>query len=277
MDNSSTIKKHVLFCHCGGENISPQMLKTVDVFLKDNKADATKISDLCGLAANHIPLTERSRSATPERSRRADPESLMKPGTDYLVIGCYRRTMDLLFQQVSVKTDYQHINLCEEKEEKAVVDQISSFLNGESGNYTELKEDSGWPSWYPVIDYQRCTACGQCADFCLFGVYEKSDSLVKVVHPRGCKNNCPACARICPSTAIIFPKYKNGGAIAGSDQIDEVAEHQRKLQDIETIMGDDIYAALAQRKAKRQSIIREEVLRKAHEERDNALNELKKS
>lgn len=262
MDNSSTIKKHVLFCHCSGENIPQQMLKAVEDCLKANKADATKISDLCGIVANRKDLLI--------------PTSLMKPGTEYLVIGCYRRTMDLLIQQVPIKTDYKHINLYQEKEADAVVAQISSFLNGETGDYTEIKKDSGWPSWYPVIDYSRCTACGQCADFCLFGVYEKTASLVKVVNPKHCKNNCPACARICPSTAIIFPKYKNGGAISGSEEIDEVAEHQRKLQDIESIMGDDIYAALAQRKAKRQSIIREEVMRKANEERNNALNELKK-
>jgi Pyruvate/2-oxoacid:ferredoxin oxidoreductase delta subunit len=237
------------------------MLKAVDDCLKVNQADATKLSDLCGLAANRKDLLN----------------GLMKPGTEFLVIGCYRRTMDMLFQQVSLKTDYTHINLYQEKDADAVVEQISSFLNGETGAYNEIKEDSGWPSWYPVLDYSRCTSCGQCADFCLFGVYEKTESLVKVVHPNHCKNNCPACARICPSTAIIFPKYKNGGAISGSGEIDEVAEHQRKLQDIESIMGDDIYAALAQRKAKRQSIIREEVLRKANEERNNALNEQKNS
>ena len=25
--------------------------------------------------------------------------------------------------------------------------------------------------WYPVIDYDRCTNCMECIDFCLFGVY----------------------------------------------------------------------------------------------------------
>lgn len=261
MNSTSTPQKHILFCNCGGENIEPQMLKAVDDFLNDKKVSATKLSDLCGLTANRKDLLK----------------DLMKPGTEYLVIGCYRRTMDLLFQQVSLKTEYKHINLYQEKAANVVGEQINNFCNGDTGNYNEIKDDSGWPSWYPVIDYARCTSCGQCSDFCLFGVYEKTESLVKVVNPMGCKNNCPACARICPSTAIIFPKYKNGGAISGSEEIDEVAEHQRKLQDIETFMGDDIYAALAQRKAKRQSIIREEVMRKAHEERNNALNELKKS
>jgi MinD superfamily P-loop ATPase len=135
---------------------------------------------------------------------------------------------------------------------------------------SEMQSEAEWPSWYPVIDYSRCTACGQCADFCLFGVYEKAEGKVNVINPKGCKNNCPACARICPQTAIIFPKYKQGGAISGSDSIDEVAEQQRLQQDMSSILGSDIYKALEQRKVKRQSIIKEDAMKKAIEERDRA-------
>lgn len=65
-----------------------------------------------------------------------------------------------------------------------------------------------WIPWFPVIDETRCINCGKCADFCMFGVYEKVDGHFRVVHPAACKTDCPACARICPANAIIFPKSR---------------------------------------------------------------------
>ena len=39
-------------------------------------------------------------------------------------------------------------------------------------------------------------------------MYALSDEgRVEVRKPAGCKTNCPACARMCPHQAIIFPKY----------------------------------------------------------------------
>jgi len=65
-----------------------------------------------------------------------------------------------------------------------------------------------WVPWFPVIDAARCVNCGKCADFCMFGVYEKVNGHFRVVKPAACKTDCPACARICPANAIIFPKSK---------------------------------------------------------------------
>lgn len=71
--------------------------------------------------------------------------------------------------------------------------------------------------WYPVIDYARCTNCLECLDFCLFGVYGV-DSLERILveNQDQCKKGCPACSRVCPQQAIMFPEYKTA-AIAGAD------------------------------------------------------------
>ncbi len=45
--------------------------------------------------------------------------------------------------------------------------------------------------------------------------------------------------------------------------------------DIESLLGDDLYAGLERRRIKRQSIIREEAMRKALLERENAITDIK--
>ncbi len=70
--------------------------------------------------------------------------------------------------------------------------------------------------WYPVIDFSRCTNCMECIDFCLFGVYgvDRFETIL-VEQPDNCRKGCPACSRVCPENAIIFPQHKTP-TIAGS-------------------------------------------------------------
>jgi NAD-dependent dihydropyrimidine dehydrogenase PreA subunit len=76
--------------------------------------------------------------------------------------------------------------------------------------------------WYPVIDYSRCTNCMECIDFCLFGVYGiDAAETILVEQPDNCRKGCPACSRVCPEKAIIFPQHKTA-AIAGGP-VDGVA------------------------------------------------------
>lgn len=73
--------------------------------------------------------------------------------------------------------------------------------------------------WYPVIDFSRCTNCMECIDFCLFGVYgiDQSETIV-VEQPDNCRKGCPACSRVCPENAIMFPRHKTP-AIAGDPHV----------------------------------------------------------
>lgn len=256
--------KKIVFCKCGGDTIKPEKLKEIEKNLIDLNIDLIKLSDLCG-----VSVLNKEKLVT-----------VFRENYEYLIVGCHSRALKLLLANAGVKpADFslKFINFFAADNEK-IFGEISSFNNGNDRNrknvVEEIRISSGWSPWFPVIDYARCSACGQCADFCLFGVYEKTEGKVNVINPQECKNNCPACARICPQTAIIFPKYKSGGAISGSDMIDEISEQMRQTEDINSILNSDIYSALEERKKKRKSIILKEKMNKAIEERQNALNNL---
>jgi Pyruvate/2-oxoacid:ferredoxin oxidoreductase delta subunit len=100
--------------------------------------------------------------------------------------------------------------------------------------------DTGAPSprWYPVMDKPRCVECRHCLDFCLFGVYELCEGKVVVAHPDRCKHGCPACARICASSAIMFPLYQRDPAISGAPgQFVAVGDEARALYQKRTGKG----------------------------------------
>jgi ferredoxin len=257
------MSKKIVFCNCGGNNIGTERLIGLDNLLQNTDAEVITISDLCGLSV----------------SGKEEISQVFSNTDKVLLLACYPRTINIVLTNAGI--DFQnskyHLLNIRELNDHQIFNEIELFCEEDAGehSYTEIKSDEEWPAWYPIIDESRCTSCGQCANFCLFGVYEINDIKVHVINPHGCKNNCPACARICPQTAIIFPKYQQGGAIGGSDQIDEVAEQQRQVQDIATILGSDIYQALEQRKKKRQSIINSETMKRALAEREKALSERK--
>ena len=106
---------------------------------------------------------------------------------------------------------------------------------------------TSWIPWFPVIDYSRCKNCKQCLSFCLFDVYGLSpEGKVEVRSGRNCKTNCPACARVCPEAAIIFPKY-DAAPINGDEVADEDLHRESAKAELSSILGGDVYAALRQR------------------------------
>ena len=96
--------------------------------------------------------------------------------------------------------------------------------------------------WYPVIDYGRCTNCLECLDFCLFGVYGvDSMDRILVENQDSCKKGCPACSRVCPEQAIMFPEYK-AAAIAGAP----VGAISGLKIDLSRLFGGEVKDALSQ-------------------------------
>ncbi len=141
----------------------------------------------------------------------------------------------------------------------------------------KIKKPGEWRPWFPVIDYDRCTNCMQCLSFCLFGVYGVSeDQKIQVQNEDQCKTNCPACSRVCPEVAIMFPKYK-AGPING-DVVNTTDLQREKMKvDISALLGGDIYATLRERSARAKSrFAKERDPDKALKERQRCLVELQK-
>lgn len=115
-----------------------------------------------------------------------------------------------------------------------------------------LSQPGKWKPWFPVIDYSRCTNCMQCLSFCLFDVYGVSDKKIEVRNQDNCKTDCPACSRVCPEVAIMFPKYKHG-PINGDEVSAEDMRREAMKIDISALLGGDIYSMLRERSAKAKS------------------------
>src|SRR6185295_19191775 len=103
------------------------------------------------------------------------------------------------------------------------------------------------------IDYDRCTNCMQCLSFCLFDVYGVSaDQKIQVQNQNNCKTECPACSRVCPEVAIMFPKYRHGPINGEEIKTDDVRREAMKV-DISALLGGDIYSMLRDRSVKAKS------------------------
>lgn len=136
-------------------------------------------------------------------------------------------------------------------------------------------QPGAWKPWFPVIDYDRCTNCMQCLSFCLFGVYGvDGDSRIQVQNNDNCKTNCPACSRVCPEAAIMFPKYKagpiNGDTVSSSD-----LQREKMKIDISALLGGDVYSMLRARSERAKSrFSKERDSDKALTERQKCLTKL---
>lgn len=64
--------------------------------------------------------------------------------------------------------------------------------------------------WFPTIDADLCTGCGQCLEFCANGVFELNDEgIMEVAVEYNCVVGCNKCAEFCPMDAIEFPSIES--------------------------------------------------------------------
>jgi len=141
----------------------------------------------------------------------------------------------------------------------------------------DLEKPGAWKPWFPVIDYQRCTNCMQCLSFCLFDVYgSTTEGKIQVRNQNNCKTDCPACSRVCPEVAILFPKYRHGPINGDEIRADDMRREAMKV-DISALLGGDLYAMLRDRSAKAKSrFSKERDEERALKERQNCMVKLQK-
>ncbi|MDF1823694.1 MAG: ferredoxin family protein [Verrucomicrobiales bacterium] len=161
---------------------------------------------------------------------------------------------------------------------EAIVSLVSETRTGLNAELNQPGQDGAWKPWFPVIDYDRCTNCMQCLSFCLFDVYGVDDEKqIQVQNNDNCKTNCPACSRVCPEVAIMFPKYSSG-PINGEPVKQADIERESMKVDITALLGGDIYSSLRTRSEKAKSrFSKERSPDKALDERKRCLTKLQQS
>ncbi|MHC4738841.1 MAG: hypothetical protein ACYS9Y_08050 [Planctomycetota bacterium] len=243
----------VLFCNCGYSNIIDSNLKTQVLNALDAAAvDFEAVQDLCEMAAGK----------NPKLKCWAQAESI-------IIVACYSRAVKWLFNAADApldpgKTQFHNMRTC--TPEEIILSLLGEKITDNNKQEFQLEEKGHWIPWFPVIDYDRCKNCMQCMNFCLFGVYGLSeDELVQVINPGGCKTNCPACARMCPQTAIIFPKYTEP-PINGDTVDDNNAELQKPHLDITKLSHNDIHEMIRRRSKGKERFAKNKTDRKQADE-----------
>lgn len=221
----------IVCCRCEHYRIVGEQ---VTARIADAGIQCLSVPDLCQLAADKAPILK-------EWSQ-----------TDNLsIVACHRRAIKCLFQTADAPLDEEKVTYYNARtgDTEEIIDSLTALKS--PGQITNIADKTEWIPWFPVIDYDRCTNCRQCFNFCLFGVYALTDDgKVKVTKPNACKTNCPACARVCPQKAVIFPKYKDSPI--NGDEVDESAiDHKKDVSQVEELLGGNIHEIIRNRKAKK--------------------------
>ncbi len=247
-------KSCILFCNCGAGVITSDKSEQIKSTLVSLDADLFQLDDFCGIVLNRKGFI-----------RAIDQKYARK-----IMVACYPRAIKNLLAQNDLELSGLEVLNFRELPVAGIESKLKIDFSFAEGKAIETNVETGLdvPAWYPVIDQPLCTDCGKCFKFCLFGVYTFGNKRLKVVNPLACKNNCPACGRNCPTSAIIFPRLKEVGVLAGAEP---GAEHQVK----EFAMDSSLISTLNQRSALRRNIFRAGLIEQAEAERQKVLEELK--
>ncbi|MFC1746131.1 ATP-binding protein [Candidatus Riflebacteria bacterium] len=218
------IKKLLLCCCADYQHIADESIRKLFAAAKQAGIEVELCPDLCYEAVEN-------------------PEFLVKLAEENIAIAaCFPRTVQALFARAKV-TPATVLNLRTEPLQK-----ILQFLKIEPATGPSDLQlpvyGKKWKAWFPVLDYELCSDCGKCLDYCLFGVYSIRNKKIIVTHPKLCKTDCPACARVCPDKAIIFPKHID--AAINGEQEQDAAVTKSTLP--ENRFEGDLYARLAKRR-----------------------------
>lgn len=229
-------QQNIVICACASRSfISKVQVAELVATLQQAGYNVTIEADLCETA-------------------ETDPARMRELVTGNIIMGCYTRALRALADRADCSAA-KNINIRGRRIEQVLKelnldDAMNNDEEWQARRDTALAEINTFTvkvatdAWYPILDYERCVDCGKCHDFCLFGVYSIEDGKVKVAQPQNCKNNCPACSRVCPAEAVIFPKYERSPINGGS-----ASEEGVIMLDMDTMYADALRARLEQRRA----------------------------
>ncbi len=222
-----------IYCNCTYYDFIPENTrKSVLRALNDAGVRFEAASDLCLLAARKDPILQKWAKTDKIR-----------------IVACFPRAVRWLFKADNAPLPSDSVEFFNMRNTPPgdIVAGLGCLQRCEK-EYVEpvFNKDSDWVPWFPVIDYDRCRNCKQCMNFCLFGVYGLSkDGKVEVQKPSSCKTNCPACARVCPFTAIIFPKYSDSPI--NGDEVKEHVNAENKKSALSEALQGNVYNAIRRR------------------------------
>ena len=236
---------NVLFCNCSANIFPGEKVDQLKESLKLLDANVLELHDLCALAVHD----------------KAPLESLLHSESRNIFIACYPRAVKNILRQNGIAHQKIEVINLREMTPPEIIRQLKKqygISDGEAG-CDIVKTSLEVPAWYPVVDHAYCNLCGRCSRFCMFGVYKFDKKSLEVVDPLSCKNNCPACGRKCPASAIIFPRLPENSVLSGADP---------SINDNQQNDKGELYAALNRRNRARRSIFREGVVENARQDSD---------